>query len=66
MLTPELMKEEIRVYAYPERRFAEWVGGSILSSISTFESSLITKNEYEKYGATIVHRKCFTIQGFNK
>ena len=42
----------------PER-LAVWIGGSILSSISTFESMWITKTEYEESGATIVHRKCF-------
>ena len=59
MLAPESMKEEIRVCESYDRRFAVWAGGSILSSISTFESSWITKNEYEENGATIVHRKCF-------
>ena len=58
-LAPESMKEEVKVIASPERKFAVWIGGSILSSISTFESMWITKNEYEESGATIVHRKCF-------
>ena len=58
-LAPESMKEEIKVIASPERKFAVWNGGSILSSLSTFESSWITKNEYEESGATIIHRKCF-------
>ena len=58
-LAPESMKEEVRVIASPERKLAVWIGGSILSSISTFESMWITKTEYEESGATIVHRKCF-------
>ena len=58
-LAPESMKEEVKVIASPERKFAVWIGGSILSSISTFESKWITKTEYEESGATIVHRKCF-------
>ena len=58
-LAPESMKEEVKVIASPERKFAVWIGGSILSSISTFESMWITKTEYEESGATIVHRKCF-------
>ena len=58
-LVPESMKEEIKVIASPERKFAAWIGGSILSSISSFESEWITIEEYEEYGTTIIHRKCF-------
>ena len=57
-LAPESMKEEVKVIASPERKFAVWIGGSILSSISTFESEWITKEEYEESGSTIVHKKC--------
>ena len=57
-LAPESMKEEVKVIAYPHRKFAAWIGGSILSSISTFESMWITKDEYEESGADIVHKKC--------
>ena len=58
-IAPYSMQEEVRVIASPERKYATWYGGSILSTISTFESSWITKTEYEENGATIVHRKCF-------
>ena len=57
-LAPESMKEEVNVIASCERKFNTWFGGSILSSISTFESCWITKTEYEEYGETIVRRKC--------
>ena len=58
-LAPSSMKEEIKVIAPPKRRLAVWNGGSIISSNSNFESSWITKNEYDESGNTIVHRKCF-------
>ena len=58
-LAPKSMKEEIKVIASPERKYATWIGGTILSNISTFESCWITKDEYEEYGETIVRRKCF-------
>ena len=54
---PESMKEEVKVIASPERKFAAWSGGAILSSLSTFESYWITKTEYEECGETIVHRQ---------
>ena len=37
-LAPESTKEEVKVIASPERKFAFWIGESVLSSISTFES----------------------------
>jgi len=36
-----------------------WAGGSILGSLSTFDSMWITPAEYEENGPGIVHRKCF-------
>ena len=57
-IVPEFLKEEVKVIASPDRKFAVWIGGSILSSISTFESKWITKTEYEESGPAIVHRKC--------
>ncbi|KAM9993370.1 hypothetical protein ACTFIZ_011330 [Dictyostelium cf. discoideum] len=36
-----------------------WIGGSIFSSLSTFEQQSISKQEYMEYGSKIIHRKCF-------
>ena len=54
---PPTMK--IKVVAPPERKYSVWIGGSILSSLSTFQQMWITKAEYEEAGSAIVHRKCF-------
>ena len=56
-LAPSTMK--IKVVAPMERKFLVWIGGSILSSLSTFQTMWITKAEYQETGASIVHRKCF-------
>ncbi|XP_071127437.1 uncharacterized protein [Mytilus edulis] len=48
---------KVKVIAYPERKSSVWIGGSILGSLSTFQSYWITKQEYEEYGPTIVHRR---------
>ena len=56
-LAPSTMK--IKVLAPNERKFLVWIGGSILSSLSTFQTMWITKAEYQESGAPIVHRKCF-------
>ncbi|CAI5981839.1 unnamed protein product [Closterium sp. NIES-64] len=64
----------VRVVAPPERKYSVWIGGSILASLTTFEQvgvmrddrrgmgvlwMWITREEYEEYGPSIVHRKCF-------
>ncbi|CAF1135017.1 unnamed protein product [Adineta steineri] len=56
-LAPSTMK--VKIIAPPERKYAVWIGGSILSSLSTFEAMWITKREYDESGPSIVHRKCF-------
>ena len=56
-LAPSTMK--IKIIAPPERKYSVWIGGSILASLSTFQTMWITKAEYDESGPAIVHRKCF-------
>ena len=56
-LAPSKMK--VKINAPQERKFSVWIGGSILSALSTFATMWITKEDYEESGASIVHRKCF-------
>lgn len=56
-LAPPTMK--VKIAAPPERKYSVWIGGSLLSSLSTFQSMWITKKEYDEAGPGIVHRKCF-------
>jgi actin-related protein len=56
-LAPPTMK--IKIIAPPERKYSVWIGGSILASLSTFQSMWISKAEYDEAGPAIVHRKCF-------
>lgn len=49
----------IKVVTPPERKYSVWIGGSIMASLSTFQNSWITRNEYDDHGPRIVHRKCF-------
>ena len=57
LLAPPTMK--IKVIAPPERKFSVWMGGSVISSLASFQSQWITRDEYEESGPGIVHRKCF-------
>merc|ERR1712037_822315 len=56
-LAPNTMK--IKIIAPPETKYSVWIGGSILASLSPFQSMWISKEEYDESGASIVHRKCF-------
>jgi actin-related protein len=50
----------VEVEASEERKYSVWVGGSILSSLSTFQNMWITREEYDEAGPAIVHKKCAT------
>ena len=56
-LAPSTMK--FKVIAPPERRASVWIGGSILASLTGFRAMWISKEEYDEWGPSISHRKCF-------
>ena len=56
-LAPPTMRTNIT--ARPERKYSVWIGGSILASLPTFQQIWISKKEYEEFGPSIVHHKCF-------
>jgi GTPase SAR1 family protein len=49
---------KIKIIAPPERKYSVWIGGSILASLSTFQPMIISKQEYDENGPSIVHQKC--------
>lgn len=52
---------KVKLIAYPhaiERRYSTWIGGSILSSLGSFQSMWIGKAEYDEYGSYIIEKKC--------
>jgi len=48
----------IKVHASHDRKHASWIGASIFSTLSDFAKLMITKQEYDEHGPTIVHTKC--------
>jgi actin, other eukaryote len=48
----------VKVIASPDRKNDVWRGGSTLTSLSTFSSLWITREDFDEHGAQIVHRKC--------
>ncbi|ENN76756.1 actin-like protein 6B isoform X2 [Dendroctonus ponderosae] len=58
--TPPSMR--LKVISAPgatERRFGAWTGGSILSSLGSFQQMWVSKQEYEEGGKAVVQTKCF-------
>jgi len=49
----------VKIVAPKERKYSVWIGGSILSSLSSFQDMWISKEDYEESGPRVVHRKCF-------
>ncbi|MFO7796199.1 MAG: actin, cytoplasmic 2 [Promethearchaeati archaeon] len=62
-LTKEIKEQipesvDVRIIAPPERMYSVWIGGSILSSLKTFNRMWITRREYKEMGPQVIHR-CF-------
>lgn len=55
----ELAPMRVKIIAQPERNYLAWIGGSIVADLSTFQEGMITYDEYEEDGASIVHRRCY-------
>lgn len=50
--------KKVKISAPEDRKYSVFVGGSILSSLPTFDSMWITREEYGEVGAVIANRKC--------
>ncbi|XP_004759684.1 actin-85C-like isoform X1 [Mustela putorius furo] len=49
----------VKVSSCPSSIHSAWLGGSILSSLSTFKDMWVTNKEYKDIGASIVRRRAF-------
>ena len=50
---PSVPRQTIRIVAPPERAYSTWIGGSILTTLSTLEKWVISKAEYDEVGPAI-------------
>lgn len=51
---PGTIKTKVLASRHPiERSCAAWIGGSILSSLGSFQQLWLSRSEYEEYGATL-------------
>ena len=56
-LAPSNVK--VKVIAANERKYSVWIGGGVLSTLSSFQTCWVQREEYDEAGASLVHRKCF-------
>jgi actin len=56
-MTPTSVK--VKLIASPQRKYSVWIGGSILSALSTFQHLWLSKQDYNDCGSSIIHRRCF-------
>jgi actin beta/gamma 1 len=62
-LTKEIKEQipesvDVKIVTPPERMYAVWIGGSILSSLKTFNRMWVTRRDYKEMGPQVIHR-CF-------
>lgn len=55
-ISPQSVK--VKVTTTNDRRFQAWVGGSILSSLGSFQQMWMSRQEYKEHGAIFIERKC--------
>ncbi|WFD34452.1 centractin- actin- protein of the dynactin complex [Malassezia cuniculi] len=48
---------KIKIFAPPERKYATWIGGSILAGLSTFRRMWVSAEQYEE-DPEIIHKVC--------
>ncbi len=58
-LAPPNLAAKVKVHAPPERKYAAWIGGSILAGTFTKPKQWISRDEYNDHGPQIVRQKCF-------
>jgi len=56
ILTPNSIKTKMTCTG--DRNYLSWMGGAVVSSLTTFQSMWITRGDYDENGPSVVHRKC--------
>lgn len=60
-LASHFCSENIKIISttMEERKYSSWIGGSILSTLTTHCQPYITKQEYQETGPHIINKRCF-------
>ena len=60
LLDPNV-KSKYNIMKSEDMHCAAWLGGALISRISSFEQSWISQRDYKEYGDQAVHRKCVNV-----
>ena len=57
---PEIAPQNVKVKVVhsAEIKTSAWVGGSILSSLGSFQQMWMSRQEFQEHGAIMIERKC--------
>jgi len=60
-LSQALTNSNFNLVSTPERQYSNWIGGSIISSLSNFTYMWVTKQDYDSIGNSLeaIESKCF-------
>lgn len=47
----------VKIITPQEKKYSAWYGGSVLASLPTFAQMCVSKDAYDEYGPTIIHKK---------
>jgi actin-related protein len=57
-IIPTAFRPRVVFASHLERKFAPWIGGSVLVSLGNFQKLWISRSEYDEEGPAVVDRKC--------
>jgi len=58
-LAPATLTDTLNIIAPDNRLYSVWIGGSILSSLSTFQQMWIKRAQYDELGSNVMNIRCF-------
>ncbi|XP_060640644.2 actin-like protein 9 [Anolis sagrei] len=59
IMAGETTDTKVKVAAIPLRQYSVWTGGSLLASLTNFQTCWVWKEHYNEHGPCIVYKKCY-------
>jgi len=53
-----VIQDTVEMDVANDRSYSNWIGGSLMASLNSFQQMWISRSEYDEYGKDIVQRKC--------
>jgi actin-related protein len=55
---PNARVKAVSIINRTEKKYLSWIGGSIVTSLSAFQSYWVGNQEWKELGRTVLERKC--------